>query len=355
MDQHQKHDSQSHPKGVVALLQEFVQCSQQFAAPQHRPILQWAYEQRVIGLPALEFRGIVAFLLDGVPHHVAGGWHPSKKLAQRDAAERALTFFVGKWGEQLLDEQAVPVRAPRAGSGASDTQVLDEFCRSYPPCGGSAPQWSHTCNGHECSAQVQILLLGVPHKFAGAGKPTEEAAYADVARRVLWYFQCPGYQHRFAPDPRAEAVTAKEIPSPPANWACDSAEIADLQKAERKTALMRVQNKLQQEFAKQLKPGQSVWEWSYDMDETDTAWPPLCQARVTVPVLGQTFVGDWVRGQRDAQIQASYRVAEFLDGNGRDCIAQDTRAPSSGTGSEWGSEEFDERIKRWADIDVLDE
>lgn len=32
----------------------------------------------------------VSFLLDGVPHHVAGAWQQSKKLAQRDTAERCL-------------------------------------------------------------------------------------------------------------------------------------------------------------------------------------------------------------------------------------------------------------------------
>merc|ERR1712060_543790 len=108
------------------------------------------------------------------------------------------------------------------------------------------------------------------------------------------------------------APTAKEIPSPPANWACDRAEIEELRKAERKTVLMRVQNRLQQEFAKQLKPGQGVWEWNYEIDESDVAWPPRCRAKVSIPSLDQVFVGDWVRGQRDAQIEACYLVADFL-------------------------------------------
>jgi len=337
-------------KGVVALLQEFVQCSRQFSAPQHRPILQWSYDQRMVNTTALEFRGIVAFLLDGVPHHVAGGWHPSKKLAQRDAAERSLNFFVGKWGEQLLLDEGRTVKPFESGPDAPPVQVLTDFCRSHTACGGSRPSWSHSFSGSEFTATATVSLLGVPHKFSGAAKVRKEDAYADAARRVLWYLQCPGYQNLFAPDPRSQAVTAKEIPSPPSNWACGDAEIEELRKAERKTVLMRVQNRLQQEFAKQLKPGQGVWEWSYETDEKDVEWPPLCRAKVHVPTIGRTFVGDWVRGQRDAQVEVSYLVAEYLDGGGRD-----TRVPSrssSGTCSEWSSEECGERIGRWADVAV---
>ena len=34
----------------------------------------------------------------------------------------------------------------------------------------------------------------------------------------------------------------------------------------------------QQAFARQLRPGQSVWEWSYETDASDSGWPPLCRA-----------------------------------------------------------------------------
>lgn len=81
-----------------------MQCVRHPVAVQHRAILQWSYEQRMLGDAALEFRATVAFLLDCVPHHSVGTWRTSKKLAQRDAAERALHFFIGKWGEMLLRE-----------------------------------------------------------------------------------------------------------------------------------------------------------------------------------------------------------------------------------------------------------
>lgn len=315
-------------KGVISLLQEFVQCSRQFHAPQHRPILQWTFDNRMADFTTLEFRGAVAFLLDGVPHHVAGTWHPSKKLAQRDAAERALGFFVGKWGEQLLREQnGCVVKPPMSNQRAiqlTEIDILDSFCRSYPACEGQPPQWSFDWDGDECRAVAEITLLGVPHKFAGAAKATEEEAGTDTTRRVLWYLQCPGYEGVYAPDPHAPAVIGKEIPAPPTNWANDGAEgCADqMAEAEKKTALMRVQNRLQQAFARQLKPGQSVWEWAYETDEDDSSWPPLCRATVTVAVAARSFTGDWARGQRAAQIEACNLVSTFLADGGL------TRTPS---------------------------
>lgn len=313
-NQHE-HDEQGQGKGVISLLQEFVQCSRQFHAPQHRPILQWSYDNRMADFATLEFRATVAFLLDGVPHHVAGAWFASKKIAQRDTAERALSFFVGRWGEQLFCEQETPPPELPVRSGSkSDAEMLEEFCRTYSACDDKPLEWSHASVGSDFTAQVEISLLGVPHKFAGSAKASPSEAYADVARRVLWYFECPGYEGEFAPDPNAAAVVGKEIPAPPANWASDAMEGSAVLMAERKTALMRVQNRLQQTYARHLRPGQSVWEWTYENDENDSSWPCLCRATVHVPVARRSFTGDWVRGSREAQIDACLLVAKFLDG-----------------------------------------
>mmetsp|Transcript_27235 Transcript_27235/g.78322 ORF Transcript_27235/g.78322 Transcript_27235/m.78322 type:complete len:354 (+) Transcript_27235:117-1178(+) len=334
-------------KCAVALLQEFVQCSREFAAPQHRAILQWSYGQRMVSRTALQFRATVGFLFDCLPHHVAGGWQASKKLAQKDAAERALRFFVGKWGEQLLND-AEDTAAP-SWNGCSDVRVLEHFSSSSRMCGGARPQWSHRfCRG-ECTAEVELRLMDVPHTFAGAAMASKEAAYADVARRVLWYLQCPGYEHAFEPDPRASAAAGKRIPEPPANWACSSSELDDLRKTERKTVLMRVQNRLQQKLAKSLRPGEGVWEWHYEYDEEDTQWPPLVRGTVRVPGLRREFMGAWARGQREAQVEAGLRLAEYLDSG------EVSAEPSTSSGSVAGSDEGTERVVRWADIDIDDE
>lgn len=277
----------------------------------------------------LEFRGIVGFLLDGIPHHVAGGWSPSKKLAQRDTATRALAFFVGRWGEQLLELESRSTHL-QISRGCTDVQVLEDYCRTQPTCGGRPVCWSCTWEHGMCTALAEIDVLEVPHKFRGVSKPTEDAARVETARRILWYLQCPGYEKKFSADARSDTMAARAIPSPPPNWASDEAEHGALQIAERKTLLMRVQNRLQQEFARQLHSGQSVWEWSYELDEEDTEWPPLCRATVRVPVVGRSFTGRWERGQRDAQSDACRLVSKFLS----EVVAQERRQPCEGVVAE---------------------
>jgi len=341
-------DQKPAPKGAVALLQEFVQCSREFAAPQNRAILQWSYDQQMASAASLHFRATVAFVLDGVPHHVVGGWQPSKKLAQKDVAERTLRFFVGKWGQQLLEEDAAASAAPET-EGSSEVEALEQFCRSFALCGGDRPRWTRHHAGRQCTSHLEVLLLGVPHKFEGAARPSSELADADVARRVLWYLQCPGYEAAFAPDPQAPAVSGKRIPDPPQNWTVSSSrELDDLRKAERKTSLMRVQNRLQQLLARALRAGESVWEWSYEMGSEDGTWPPMYRATVEVPMLGRAFLGAWARGQRAAQVEASLLVAEHLD------RAEPSTSGGSGGGSVEGSDEGVEQAVRWADLDDED-
>ncbi|OLQ11830.1 hypothetical protein AK812_SmicGene4253 [Symbiodinium microadriaticum] len=82
--------------------------------------------------------------------------------------------------------------------------------------------------------------------------------------------------------------------------------------AERKTTVMRVQNRLQQSFAKRLKPGQGVWEWSFESDTAESAWPPMQRATVTIAVVQRSFTGPWVRGQRESQLED--RILQFKKG-----------------------------------------
>jgi len=84
--------------------------------------------------------------------------------------------------------------------------------------------------------------------------------------------------------------------------------------AERKTAVMRAQNRLQQAFARLLKPGQSVLEWSFETDTVVAEWPPLCRATAHVRVADRDFVGEWAKGQRNAQLSVCTQIMAFLDG-----------------------------------------
>lgn len=307
----------SAPKGAISMLQEYVQCSQSFHVPANYSVLQWDFDSQMADAATLEFRAIVSFLLEGVPHHVAGAWQPKKKDAQRDAAERALGLFVGRWSEQVLNsEQNCPplksLSQPKAFT-ASEEDALVECCQTLDVLRGTTVPlaWSlpQAASG-TCRATVQIMLLNVPHQFAGSPQRSEAEARADAARRVLWYLQCPGFENIYEPDPMAPAITTMKIPRPPAAWAGATAEGA-LEVAERKTAIMRVQNRLQQTF--ELRPGLSAWSWDYKMDEKDEEWPARCYATVTIPVIGKKFTGNWHRGQREAQLDTLTQVTEYLD------------------------------------------
>lgn len=298
------------------MLQEYVQDSHAFRLPSNHTVLQWTVNSQMKDEATLEFRATVAFLLEGVPHHVAGSWQPKKRDAQRDTAERALNLFVGKWGEYISQKKQSPAPLPCPSSGTTQLYVLpeallEEYCQQSDAC-SAQPSWSVSWVQGLCRATAKLTLLGVPHHFGGAACSSEEEARRDVAGKVLWYLQCPDFQDAYEPDPTTFATVAGNIP-PPSHWDYDPVSESAMEAAERKTAIMRVQNRLQQTFAHRLRPGVSVWTWSYEMDPHDESWPTLCRASVHVPVIGKTFPGDWVRGQRDAQLDTVAQVNSFLD------------------------------------------
>jgi len=231
-------------KGAISLLQEYVQCSKTCVAPQDRRVLQWSFGQHV-SAGTLEFRATVAFALDEVPHHVVGGWHVSKKAAQRDTADRALGFFIGAWGEALLSEASGrPAVEPQgeqslcSSSGpdsrasassrlspfalsSGESQRLEEFCISNPSCGGKGPAWTLRHDAGHFIASADLEILGVPHRLAGVPRGSEKDAIDAAARRILWYLRCPGFENVCELDPQALAITELDIPAPPADWIGD--------------------------------------------------------------------------------------------------------------------------------------
>lgn len=316
-------------KGAISQLQEFVQGAKLFPMPAKCPVLQWEYDTRMVAT-CLEFRATAAFLLDGVPHHTVGVWRPSKKIAQRDAAERALGLFVNRWGElavaELYGNEKVPAEPVPGAPGNGDATfqngectdlriALEAFCNRRSPTPAGPPQWSHRWDGDRCQAFVELRLLDVAHTFPGRACSSQEEAYTDAARRVLWYLQCPGFEDAYEPDAEFVKAAAHVIPEPSASWVKDdeTEAIEEQQLAERKTTIMRVQNRLQQAYARQLEAGTRVWSWSYERGPKDKCWPPLFRATVNVPLAGRSFSGAWKRGQREAQIDACVQISQFLD------------------------------------------
>jgi len=312
-------------KGSISQLQEFVQGARAFPMPPSCPVLQWCHDTRMVD-SCLEFRATVSFLLDGVPHHTVGSWKPSKKQAQRDVSERALGLFVGHWGDFVgldgaadVDTEMVCVDTPQLTTSSMEPlEDLQHYCTKLAPPPNCPPRWSHVLSDSLYQAFVEVVLFGIPHTFPGKRCQSQEVAYDDCARRVLWYLQQPGYEDAFEPDMEFAKVAAQDIPEPASCWAKESllndrTGEEEQALAERKTAVMRVQNRLQQAYARKLEAGTSVWYWSYDRDPKDKSWPPLFRAIAHVPLAGKTFVGGWVRGQREAQIDTCTQISEFLD------------------------------------------
>jgi len=218
---------------VVSALQEFLQDSKAFRVPSRHSILQWRFEECCVNALTKYFRATAAFVLEGVPHHVAGEWQTSKNLAKRDSAERALGLFVGQWGEQLLQEDQKSDLVHDSGSmlqdgvhndqaiKAGDVDTLEDFCRRFPPCSRNLPQLSTAWEGNSCTGLAEITLFEVPHTFAGAPCKDEDMARSDVARRVLWYLQCSGFKNTFYVDMNALASCPHEIAAPPSHWTVD--------------------------------------------------------------------------------------------------------------------------------------
>jgi len=327
-------------KGSIAQLQEFVQGSKQCPLPANCSILQWSCELRTAET-SLEFRAKVAFLIDGIPHHVMGIWQTSKLRAKRDAAERAVQLFVVEWGtlaEQGLRSpesdnspqsqassppemtHASDYAAAETGANVEEAKELARFCRTaaasgQPCCISTAslePRWSHTWADGACKAFVEIELLGVPHIFQGRAKTSLVEACRDTARRVLWYLQCSGFEHRFEPD--LGRCIAKDIGEAPANWMQDSVLLEEDEKeaAEKKTVLMLLQNRLQQNYARQIEVGQKAIHWSYERNDVEIGSPSV-RATAYLPAADKIFTGDWQKSQREAQIDASSYVYQFLD------------------------------------------
>jgi hypothetical protein len=159
-------------------------------------------------------------------------------------------------------------------------------------------------------------MFDVPHTFSGALCDSLEDAYVDVARRVLWYLQYPGYENAYEPDADFVRSSATEIPEPSGCWTRDTGLYEGGQElAERKTVLMRVQNRLQQAFGRHLQPGTSVWSWTFEKGPKPKSKnsQSLLRATATIPLAEKEFVGSWQFGQREAQVDVCMKISEFLN------------------------------------------
>lgn len=118
---------------------------------------------------------------------------------------------------------------------------------------------------------------------------------------------------RLTLDQACPAMNHRGIQLPPTNWATDDSENSVIRSAELRTIVMRLRNRLEQAFAGQLRPGQGVWDWTYETDDHDSEQPLRCRAAVCIPAAGRSFTCSWESSQLEAQIAVSQQVADFLD------------------------------------------
>jgi len=313
----------SQPKsreGPISQLQEYIQSDRSFKVSSKRPVLKWDFDTRMANAVTLEFRATVSFLIEGVPHHTSGSWQSSKKAAQRDAAERTMGLLVGHWGSYSAHTDSKSVAASlQCASEPLPSERLWAFCAAQMGnCSGEPLQWRTHRSGDGWQAIVDLNLFGgVVHTLQGDVCNNVSAAREDTARRALWYLRCPGFEGAF--EASEEAVGAETLALPPDNdWRRDGVEqdVTNERKqriAEQKTLIMRVQNRLQRLYSKQLPQNTSVWEWSFEYSACTDVAVPLCRARVRVAAIDKEFLGDWCRGQKAAQLDTCGHVAEFLD------------------------------------------
>jgi hypothetical protein len=248
-------------------------------------------------------------------------------MAQRDTAERSLGFFVGRLGDHILGSRfaAVDVEAGLASNGSEtvgidadmlphEVVVVASFSRQFTGGAGAPIIWSLQWDEGLCQAILEFPMCGVRHQFGGPFCAAIVDAYRETAQRVLWYLGCPGYEDAFMPDSVAVGLD-KALPPAPPNWAAEPEEINAIEDAERKTAVMRLQNRLQQAFSSSLQPGQQVWEWRFKTSAGDQG-TTLVKATVHIPALGHQFSSVHAQVVRNAQLEVCTAVNAYLDADG---------------------------------------
>mmetsp|Transcript_18374 Transcript_18374/g.42906 ORF Transcript_18374/g.42906 Transcript_18374/m.42906 type:complete len:495 (-) Transcript_18374:17-1501(-) len=233
---------------AIAELQEALQtskCSRLFRYPPGAQVLQWSHvERRGFGGQAM-FRAVVAFLCDGIGHHVAGHWQRCKKHSRHDAADIFLQIMRRCWarpvpancgapsvfvdlGERLILAHRHKATQHTPVSAATLVDLLKETCAQHAETRCAAdgvpaePKWSwHQAGPDAWHALVELPLWGVHYMFAGPICNSQELALKETGRRVLWYLGGAPPQvseNTFVPDSSTLLRTECKVALPPKCW-----------------------------------------------------------------------------------------------------------------------------------------
>eukprot|EP00403_Amphidinium_massartii_P009733 CAMPEP_0178424308 /NCGR_PEP_ID=MMETSP0689_2-20121128/28141_1 /TAXON_ID=160604 /ORGANISM="Amphidinium massartii, Strain CS-259" /LENGTH=453 /DNA_ID=CAMNT_0020045937 /DNA_START=39 /DNA_END=1400 /DNA_ORIENTATION=+ len=223
---------------AIAQLQERLQSSEnttRFKFPPGVKVLQWSYMQKMAD--RVLFRGVLAFLLNGVPQHVAGEWQPCKKFARQSAADAALAVLRGEpAASQVMDvcvdlSHILPSQrnADSATSHQRDcVRKLETFMRNdilaqlpgRTPQGDSMMAWDCErlgATGGWC-ASLKVCMQGVTHTFTGPCGPNAEDARTELARRILWHMGHRNFRGLYIVDRTAWHSQQCKVPAAPSYW-----------------------------------------------------------------------------------------------------------------------------------------
>jgi len=222
---------------AIAKLQEMLQSpahTTRFKFPPGVKVLQWRYVLREEH--RLMFSGVVAFLCNGVPHHIVGSWQTCKKNARQATAEAALAVLRSYQADTAPDEEAVihvcidtaalltRGEAARTTAGAESVQALEARVRKIqegvvePSERGIRWQCETGQEGTGWQALMTAQTAGLIQTFLGPCLSTADLAYAELARRILWYMGDRNLNGCYLPN-RAALLRARcEVPEAPRTW-----------------------------------------------------------------------------------------------------------------------------------------
>jgi len=223
---------------AIAQLQERLQSSEnttRFKFPPGVKVLQWSYMQKMAD--RVLFRGVLAFLFNGVPYHVAGDWQTCKKFARQSAADAALALLRGLQpqyaedgsaaAQQVMDvcvdlSHVLPSQRNTDSSAQRDcVRKLESFMKHAALSHGDGLlAWDCERLGVNgaWSASLKVSMFGVVHTFTGPCLVTAEEACNELSRRILWHMGQRNARGLYIVDRNQWQVQQCRVPSAPSYW-----------------------------------------------------------------------------------------------------------------------------------------
>jgi len=223
---------------AIAQLQELLQASEnttRFKFPPGVKVLQWSYMQKMAD--RVLFRGVLAFLFNGVPYHVAGDWQTCKKFARQSAADAALALLRGLQpqyaedgsaaAQQVMDvcvdlSHVLPSQRNTDSSAQRDcVRKLESFMKHAALSHGDGLlAWDCERLGVNgaWSASLKVSMFGVVHTFTGPCLVTAEEACNELSRRILWHMGQRNARGLYIVDRNQWQVQQCRVPSAPSYW-----------------------------------------------------------------------------------------------------------------------------------------